>query len=67
MGRSAYKKVVSQSTRNYGEPFEKSLPGPGEYDPKNVYEFVPTDDFGMYSSRQALKSGEKVKGFSLRP
>ena len=38
VGRNAYKKVVSQNDRNYGEPHDRSTPGPGEYSHKNNYE-----------------------------
>jgi hypothetical protein len=38
VGRNAFKKVVASNNRNYGEPYDLSVPGPGEYAHKNNYE-----------------------------
>ena len=40
VGRNAFKKVVSQTCRNYGDGTE-DVPGPGVYDPKNAADIAP--------------------------
>ena len=40
VGRNVFKKVVSQTTRNYGDATE-DIPGPGEYDPKRAEDITP--------------------------
>jgi hypothetical protein len=38
VGRNAFRKVVAANNRNYGEPHDLTVPGPGEYAHKNNYE-----------------------------
>ena len=39
--RNAYNKVVGSTTRNIGQQFDPTLPGPGDYHPKPSYELNP--------------------------
>ena len=50
-GREDFKKVVcSQNNRNYGDPHNSSLPGPG------YYEYVEDEDIGPVSGENYLKT-----------
>ena len=63
VGRNVYKKVVSQTTRNYGEATE-DIPGPGAYDAKLTSDLTPIGGSFSCTVQEALQSTER---FSASP
>ena len=72
VGRNAFKKVVSHTTRNFGEPHDVTTPGPTKYTPKLTQDIGPMcgtiESFCNQSpSPERIRTPKQhQRGFSMR-